>query len=114
MLETIFENDDQESVMVKLVALFKKPADTSEFENHYRNVHLGLVRKIPGLKKLELSKITGAPMSTPQFYRLAEMYFEDQAALNRAVMSPEGMAAARDLLGFARDVVQLLYAEVNE
>lgn len=100
--------------MVKLVAMFKKPADTDSFEEHYRNVHLGLIRKMPGMKKLDISKITGAPMSTPQFYRMAEMYFDDQTTLNKAIMSPEGIAAARDLLGFARDVVQLFYAEVSE
>ncbi len=100
--------------MVKLVAIFKKPADTSAFEDHYRNVHLGLVRKMPGLKRLELSTVTGAPVSTPQYYRMAEMYFDDQTSLTKAIMSREGMAAAKDLMGFAKDVVQMFYAEISE
>ena len=100
--------------MVKLVAMFKRPADTDSFEGHYRNVHLGLIRKMPGMKRLDISKVTGGLMSTPEFYRMAEMYFEDQTALNQAIMSPQGMAAARDLLGFAKDIVQLFYAEVSE
>jgi uncharacterized protein (TIGR02118 family) len=100
--------------MVKLVAIFKKPADTSTFEDHYRNVHLGLVRKMPGLKRLELSTVTGAPVSTPQYYRMAEMYFDDQTSLTKAIMSREGMAAAKDLMGFAKDVVQMFYAEISE
>ncbi len=100
--------------MVKLVAIFKKPADTSAFEDHYRNVHLGLVRKMPGLKRLELSEITGAPVSTTQYYRMAEMYFDDQTSLNKAIMSREGVAAAKDLMGFAKDVVQMFYAEISQ
>ncbi len=100
--------------MVKLVALFKKPADAASFDEHYESVHISLVSKMPGMKKIEISKVTGAPMSTPQFYRMAEMYFDDQSALNKAIMSPEGMAAAKDLLGFAKDVVQMFFAEVKE
>ncbi len=100
--------------MVKLVALFKKPADTAAFDDHYENVHLALVSKMPGMKRLEVSRVTGAPMSAPQYYRMAEMYFSDQQALNSAIMSPEGMAAAKDLLGFAKDVVEMFYAEVKE
>jgi uncharacterized protein (TIGR02118 family) len=100
--------------MVKLVAMFKKPADTESFDEHYESVHLPLVRKMPGMKRMEVSRVTGAPMSAPQFYRMAEMYFDNQAALNKAVMSPEGMAAAKDLMGFAKDVVQMFYAEVKE
>jgi uncharacterized protein (TIGR02118 family) len=100
--------------MVKLVALFKKPVDTASFDEHYESIHIPLVRKMPGMKKIEISRVTGAPMSTPQFYRMAEMYFDDQAALNKAIMSPEGMAAAKDLLGFAKDLVQMFFAEVKE
>ncbi|MCL4540473.1 MAG: EthD family reductase [Bacteroidetes bacterium] len=100
--------------MVKLVALFKKPTDPTSFEEHYENVHLPLINKMPGMKRIEISKVTGAPMTQPQFYRMAEMYFDDQNALNTAIVSPEGMASAKDLMGFARDVVQIFFAEVRE
>lgn len=100
--------------MVKLVAVFKKPADLTSFEEHYEKVLLPLISKMPGMKRLEISRVTGAPMSQPQFYRMAEMYFEDQKALNAAVISQEGMAAAKDLMGFARDIVHMFFAEVKE
>jgi len=100
--------------MVKLVALFKRPTDTSSFEEHYDNIHIPLVKKMPGMMHLESSKITGAPMTIPQFYRIAEMYFENQRALNVAMVSPEGIAAAKDLMSFAKDVVQMFFAEVKE
>lgn len=99
--------------MVKLVALFKRPADTASFDDHFENIHIPLVSKMPGIKRLEVARVTGAPMSAPQFYRMAEMYFDDQQALNSAIMSPEGMAAARDIMGFAKDVIQMFYAEVR-
>jgi len=100
--------------MVKLIALFKKPTDTNSFEEHYNNVHIPLVKKMPSMTRFETLKITGAPMTTPQFYRIAEMYFENQGALNASMMSQEGIAAAKDLMSFARDVVQLFFAEVGQ
>lgn len=100
--------------MVKLVAMFKKPTDTASFDEHYESIHIPLVRKMPGMKRIEISKVTGAPMSTPQVYRMAEMYFDNQETLNKAITSPEGIAAAKDLMGFAGEVVQMFYAEVSE
>ncbi len=100
--------------MIKLVALFKKPADTVAFDEHYEKIHLPLVNKMPGMKKIEVSEITGAPMTQPQFYRMAEMYFENQQALNASMMSAEGIAAAKDLMGFAKEIVQMFFAEVEE
>ena len=40
--------------MVKLIALYKKSADPEEFERHYTSVHTPLVRKYPGLRRLEI------------------------------------------------------------
>ncbi|HUI29572.1 MAG TPA: EthD family reductase [Candidatus Acidoferrales bacterium] len=100
--------------MVKLVALFKKPPNANSFEEHYQNVHIPLIKVMPGIKKIELSKITGAPMSQSQFYRMAEMYFENQQALNASMMSSEGITAAKDLMSFAKDVVQMFFAEVED
>ena len=37
--------------MVKLIALYRKPADIGVFEKHYFEVHIPLVEKIPNLLK---------------------------------------------------------------
>ena len=44
--------------MVKLVALYKKPAAIQEFDNHYFNIHVPLANKMPGLRRTEVSRIT--------------------------------------------------------
>jgi uncharacterized protein (TIGR02118 family) len=100
--------------MVKLIALYKKPSDTSAFDNHYTHKHTPLVKKMPGLKKLEVSNITSAIGGEAKFYLLAEMYFENEDALNRAMASPEGKAAGKDLMDFAAGLVQMMIAEVVE
>ncbi len=98
--------------MVKLIALYKKPSDVQAFDEHYNNKHTPLVKKMPGLKKLEVSKITSAIGGEAKFYLLAEMYFENEDALNAAMASPEGKAAGKDVMDFAGDIVQMMVAEV--
>ncbi len=100
--------------MVKLIALYKKPSDIEAFDDHYNNKHTPLIKKMPGLRKLEVSKITGAIGGEARFYILAEMYFESEDALNAAMASPEGKAAGKDLMDFAGGLVQMMIAEVME
>lgn len=100
--------------MVKLVALYKKPVDVDAFETHYREIHTPLVRTMPGLKKLEVSRMTGSPGGEPKFYLMAEMYFEDKGAMFAGLQSEEGKAAAKDVMGFAGDIIHMMFADVDE
>ncbi|HLF26494.1 MAG TPA: EthD family reductase [Anaerolineae bacterium] len=100
--------------MIKLIALYKKPADVEAFEEHYANVHLPLIERIPGLRKTELSRITGAPRGEAPFYLMYEMYFDDMEAYNRAMGSEENRAAGKDLMSFAKDIVMLMIADAYE
>ncbi len=99
--------------MVKLIALYKMPPDQGTFDAHYADVHTPLVRKIPGLRKLEVAKITGAPIGEALHYLIAEMYFDDQDSMQKSLSSPEGKATARDLATFAGNIVTMFYAEVT-
>jgi uncharacterized protein (TIGR02118 family) len=98
-------------LMTKLIALYKKPADPAEFDRHYNNTHTALVKKYPGLRKLEITRITGAPIGEPRFYLMAEMSFDNKASMDSAMASPEGKAVARDLMSFAADIVTVFYGE---
>lgn len=100
--------------MVKLTALYKKPVDPLVFDQHYKDVHVPLALKMPGLKKLEVAKVTGAPGGEPPFYLIAELYFENIEALNASMTSPEGKAAAKDVSTFAKDIVQMMVSQIDE
>ena len=99
--------------MVKLIALYSKPQDTEAFDQHYVDVHTPLVKKLPGLRRLEVSKITGAPIGGSKYYLVAEMYFDNQQAVDSAMASLEGRASAKDLMSFAANILTLFYAEVQ-
>ncbi len=100
--------------MVKCVAVYEPPADKEQFDEYYRSTHLPLVRKMPGLKRLEVSRVFGAPMGEPLYHMMAEMYFEDRDAMFAALQSEEGQAAAKDVISFAGDVVHLMFADVED
>ena len=99
--------------MVKLVALYKKPADVAAFDQHYREIHTPLAKKMPGLKKLEVSHFTGSPGGAPKFYMMGELYFDTQEAMRSALNSPEGKAARKDVMSFAGDIIHMMFAEIS-
>lgn len=98
--------------MVKLIAVYKKPEDVEAFNRHYFEVHAPLAEKMPGLIKMEVSKIYGSPAGESNLHLIAEMYFESKEALVAALSSPEGRAAGKDLMGFAGKVVSMHFADV--
>ncbi len=100
--------------MVKLIALYKKPSDVEAFEKHYQEIHAPLVKKLPGLKRLEISHMTGSPGGEPKFYMMAELYFDNQDAMFAALNSEEGKAAAKDVMGFAAGIIHMMFADVTE
>ncbi len=82
---------------VKLVVLYTQPDDPAAFEAHYLGVHMPLVAALPGLQRAEAGQLTAALDGGGQtFYRLTELYFADQGAMNAALGSPEGQATAAD------------------
>lgn len=98
--------------MVKLVALYRKPADPAAFDKAYFETHVPLVEKIPGLERVVISRITGAPRGEPEYYLMAEMTFPSKEVMDRALATPENLEAGKNLMGFAKGLVSFLFAEV--
>ncbi|MFD1348494.1 EthD family reductase [Oceanobacillus caeni] len=101
--------------MVKLIALYKQPEDKEAFDEHYKNVHTPITEKIPGLKKMEVTKIVGAPGGREsKYYLLCEMYYEDHDALKAAMKTDESKASGKDLMSFAGNLVTMMIGEEVE
>jgi uncharacterized protein (TIGR02118 family) len=67
-----------------------QPQDAEAFEEFYQQVHRPMAARVPGAQKLELSRASDGFAGQPSpFYRVAEMYFHDRAAMDRATMTPE-------------------------
>lgn len=98
--------------MVKLTVLYKKPSDPPAFDDYYKNVHTPLALKIPGLRRLEVAKVTSGASGQSPYYLVAELYFDDMASLNDGMSSAEGKAAGRDVNVFAKGLAELVFSEI--
>ncbi len=98
--------------MNKLTVQYCDPADPAVFEEHYREVHVPLAAKIPGLRRYTLSKPHGLSATAP--YLVAELWFDDAAGLDAGLRSPEGAAASADVQNFAVGYVGMFTGEVEE
>jgi uncharacterized protein (TIGR02118 family) len=81
----------------RLYAVWSHPEDIEGFEQYYESVHAPKAAAIPGLQRLVLTRTGDALGDEPSpFHRIAELWFEDRAALDAALDSPELQLAAED------------------
>jgi uncharacterized protein (TIGR02118 family) len=77
--------------MHRLTIQYAEPADPAAFDQRYADEHVALVRRIPGLRRFLLShpRALGAVGAGPVPYLVAELWFDDAAALKAALRAPE-------------------------
>ncbi|WP_026693156.1 EthD family reductase [Peribacillus kribbensis] len=98
--------------MVKLIALYKHPQNKEEFDQHYFETHAPMTSKIPGLRKMVVTRITGSPMGGEgKYYLMCEMYYDSHDALKAAMKSDEGRASGKDAMSFAGDLITMMIGE---
>lgn len=82
--------------MSRCVVLYRMPPDAADFEQRYRQTHLPIVRRTPGLISVELSKVTKTVLGEPLFL-VAELRFAGPEDLRAGMRSPEWAASGRNL-----------------
>ena len=100
--------------MHKLIALFKRPENVEEFERAYTETHLPLIRQMPNLRRLVVNRVTGAPVGEPEYYLIAEMWFDSREEMMEGVSSEASRQAARTLNTFAKGLVSMVFVESSE
>jgi uncharacterized protein (TIGR02118 family) len=105
----------REDAMARLVVMYRIPKDAGAFDKHYFERHVPLAKTIPGLRKYEISR---GPVLSPAgpsgFHLIATLHFDDIAAIQAAFASPQGLAAAADVAGFATGGADMLIFESAE
>lgn len=100
--------------MVKLVVLYGQPDDPAGFEDHYTNVHLPIAAAIPGVSRFEASRGVGTPDGgRSPYFRMAELWYESQEALESSMASEGGQAAVNDIPKFATGGATVFVAAVD-
>jgi len=99
--------------MVKMIALYKRPEDVEAFMDHYETVHIPIVRRFPGIIKVEYSRMFDLKGGDANPFMMAEMYFENRDTLMEALRSPAGRESGRDATDFAGPFIQVMFADVE-
>jgi len=101
--------------MAQLLVMYKTPRDAAAFDKHYVEKRIPIAKKIPGVRKYEVSK---GPVATPAgpsgYYLIAMLQFDDLAAIQKAFGSAEGQAAVADGQTFATGGVAILMFDTQQ
>ncbi len=88
--------------MVKFIVLYSTPEDPVAFERHYRDVHIPLVKQMPGLRRYTIGRHVPAPGGGKPYYLIAELEWDTMDSLQKARQSPQGQATAQDAASLVR------------
>jgi uncharacterized protein (TIGR02118 family) len=101
--------------MADVVVLYKTPKDPAAFDKHYAETHIPLAKKMPGLRKYQVSR---GPVATPAgpsgTYLVATLTFDSMAAVQNAFGSAEGQATAADVPKFASGGADIMFFDTKD
>jgi uncharacterized protein (TIGR02118 family) len=101
--------------MPHILAMYTKPVDPGVWDKYYLEKHIPLAKKLPGLRRIELSRgEVMTPMGPSPYHLVGSLHFDDMAALQAALVSSEGQAAAADAMSFMAEGSQLLVIDSVE
>ncbi|NUS17248.1 MAG: EthD family reductase [Streptomyces sp.] len=80
----------------RFVVLYETPANPERFEQHYREVHIPLARRLPGLRRYTVGRDLAATGGDCPYYMVAELDWDTMDELRAAFASPEGRACGAD------------------
>lgn len=81
----------------RFIVLWGTPTDSEAFDRHYREVHIPLASRLPGLRRYTLSRDLTPIRGQEPLHQIAELDWDDMAALKAAFDSAVGQATANDV-----------------
>ena len=99
---------------VSMMAIYRRPEGGEEaleiFRRRYAEEHLPLIREVPGLRSIRVERIAHAFNET-DIVMIAELMFDNRAALDAGMASDQMRAAARNLREIAPGLATVLVLE---
>ena len=63
--------------MAKLLALYRTPKDRAAFDSYYHATHIPIAKKVPGLRKYDISQgIVATPGGPSDYHLVATLQFD--------------------------------------
>ncbi|MFT8246500.1 EthD family reductase [Roseomonas sp. BN140053] len=100
--------------MHKVVVLYAPPADPEHFRRHYRETHLPLAARLPGLLGSRFSFAVEGVGGPSPYFCIWEGDFADAEAMGLAMQSDIGRQVSADTANYATGGLTLLHYEVEE
>ena len=103
--------------MARMIVIYRTPKDRAAFDKHYFEVHVPMAKKLPGLKKYEVSAPPIiSPVGGKDAYLVATLHFENMDAIKAAFASECGRSCAADrrVLAPCEDDVQIYLFDSRE
>ena len=97
--------------MTQLVVLYKPPKDAAHFEKHYREVHVPLAAKLPGLKAHSFGPAHAADGGKGEYFWYFCATFASQQAIGDAMGSKEGQELVADIPNYYHEQPTILVVE---
>ena len=99
----------------KITVIYDNPADPTAFEAEYAQSQVELAKKLPGLQRIETSKVWPKEDGTPTpLYRMLDLYFADYDSASAAVATPEAAAFIPGIFGLATGGVRIAFSDIEE
>lgn len=83
--------------MFKFTTIYRRVDDENTLETFFSETHLPLAEQLPELLKSEVSRIEGKPGGQSRFHLMYELYFADEHAYRRSMVSEIGVALIQAL-----------------
>jgi uncharacterized protein (TIGR02118 family) len=101
--------------LIRITSLHGFPTDSDEFDRYYRDVHTPIVQRVPGVRNIRFGRVlqTADGESAP-YYLVSDVYFDDAAALELALASPEMAEALADVPNFATGGVTIMFCDYED
>ncbi len=101
--------------MIRVLALHNTPIELSSYDDYYVNIHMPLVRRIPGVRNIRFGRVIRAAGGGPApYFLISDVYFADEAALQVALESPEMADAMADVPNFATGGATIMICEAED
>lgn len=98
--------------MFKFVVIYYRVDDETVLESFFADTHLMLLEALPGLRRLEISRVTAQPFGPSRFHLMVEAYFDNEAAMREGLVSQPGIAMMNALRPWSENkLIAWFYAD---
>lgn len=97
--------------MHKLILIFHQPPDLESFEDRWSNDFVPVVEKMPGIRRVAVSRVMGGLSAHSDILLIHEIFFDDRRALEAGMSSEMGRQAGEALVKLAGERVEVLFGQ---